>query len=318
MVYKKNKMLKELLKDSLNCAIEPGKILYRLAWLVKHSNKAYFPAEISEPIKVPFHFDILGWDQFWFFSRSNNEPLMREVAATLIRDHSPKERSVIIDIGAWIGDNSLAWAKLSCKSDTQVLAIDPSRKNINFIKRAQRANHIYNLQAVYALCSSQKDSNYSIKYGDINHGSFLFTEEKRNTKDIQSTTLDSLAKEHCRGATIFLLHVDVEGMEAEVLKGAHEIISKDKPFIVFENHLNTEKKAFEEISVLLNSHGYGDIYMINEVLPDCRADCRNFIAFHSSRTNPIASLEQCFEKAHQNSSFRQATMPYKALVKVCS
>ena len=311
----KQKTIKKFKRSVEHRLSELAKKMYRAAWLVTHAHEAQFPAELDHPIKVPFHIELLGWDHFSFFTRSKNEPLMREVSATLVKKCNQKENRLIIDIGAWIGDNSLVWAELSRQNNTHVIAIDPSRKNISFIERVQKLNNIQNLQAINALCSS-KESEYSIASGDVNHGSFSPEDPTSSHQKIRSTTIDALVRRNAPGMKLFLLHVDVEGMEADVLRGAEESISTHKPYIIFENHLNSEKKAFGEISMFLNDKGYQDIYMINEILPECRPDCRNFIAIHSSMNESADLFKACLAKALKHHSFSQATLPNTALIKV--
>lgn len=66
-------------------------------------------------------------------------------------------------------------------------------------------------------------------------------------------------------------------MEMQVIEGAGNLISKFKPIIAYEQHLElddiSKPKAF-----LSSKFGY-NVYIINEILPGCRLDCRNFLAF---------------------------------------
>ena len=79
------------------------------------------------------------------------------------------------------------------------------------------------------------------------------------------------------------MHIDVEGLELKVLRGARKIIELNRPVIIFENLIS--RPGLEPIISFLYSYKY-DVYMINEVLPGCDLDCRNFIAFDSKRKLP--------------------------------
>jgi hypothetical protein len=81
-------------------------------------------------------------------------------------------------------------------------------------------------------------------------------------------------------ADVAYIHLDVEGMENRVVAGATKLINTYKPIIAFEQHL--EQDPFIELSAHIAEKGYV-VYLINEVLPGCRPDCRNFIAFPSDR-----------------------------------
>ena len=84
-------------------------------------------------------------------------------------------------------------------------------------------------------------------------------------------TLDSLGLQN-----VALIHLDVEGFEFKVVRGATETIDKYRPIISFEQHVQVDN--YLGLSEYLCEKGY-DIYLINEVLPGCRRDCRNFMAF---------------------------------------
>ena len=77
---------------------------------------------------------------------------------------------------------------------------------------------------------------------------------------------------------IGLIHVDVEGMELQVLMGAMKIIENSLPVILFEQHISYENPS--DICTMFKQYSY-TTYMINEVLPGCALDCRNFISFPS-------------------------------------
>ena len=65
-------------------------------------------------------------------------------------------------------------------------------------------------------------------------------------------------------------------MEAQVIMGSENVIRYFQPIITFEQHLNQDD--YISLSSNLKKKGYL-VFMINEVLPGCNPDCRNFIAF---------------------------------------
>ena len=69
-----------------------------------------------------------------------------------------------------------------------------------------------------------------------------------------------------------------------MIKGASKIIERDKPKILaFEQHISQEDPNL--IFKYIKNFGYR-IFMINEVIPGNDLDCRNFLAFHSSKELP--------------------------------
>jgi hypothetical protein len=104
-----------------------------------------------------------------------------------------------------------------------------------------------------------------------------------------------------------MLHVDVEGNELNVLKGAINIIQNDKPVITFEQHISQED--VNEVFNYLKNFDY-KIFMINEVLPFCDKDCRNFIAFHKSKNfiKNISKINNFEQKNSKNLGINSATV----------
>ena len=96
-----------------------------------------------------------------------------------------------------------------------------------------------------------------------------------NTK-IQAYSLDYLYENEKIIENIGYIHLDVEGMEFLVISGANKLIDIYKPIITFEQHINSED--YGKIVRHLNGKNY-IVYLINEILPGCYEDCRNFIAF---------------------------------------
>lgn len=244
-----------------------------------------FFAEGNLKVKLP---KISLWEiivkKKWFILKKNSDFVTRPKAEVLLRKiiyklyqtaYISSEKS-IIDIGCWISDNSIIWSKYLSENGT-VFSIDPSSKNIFYGKILTKLNKIKNIKFIKAVCSEKHGIKLSYK-GSLEHTSFR--EIKKGTF-LLSTTLDNILKDENR--QIGLLHVDVEGLELSVLKGAEKIISKDNPVISFEQHIS--KEDFQLIYDYLKFHNY-KIFMINEVLQDCALDCRNFLAFPSNKALP--------------------------------
>lgn len=199
-----------------------------------------------------------------FVNRDKNEVMLRRISTFLINNKFITRN--IIDLGAWIGDNAVPWAK---NINGTVYAIDPSENNCNFMKIVCGINNITNVD-IFQLAISDKEELLSTSH-HIDHCSFL----ESGSTVIKSTTLDIL---HQQGKIkdVDYVHLDVEGMEFRVLKGMTNIIDTYHPIIAYEQHIEIDNLL--EIIQFLKPKNY-IIFMINEVLPDCRPDCRNFIAF---------------------------------------
>lgn len=202
-----------------------------------------------------------------FATRDHHEVLFRRISMWLINTKCICKN--IIDLGAWIGDNTIPWAK---NTSGIVYGIDPSYDNCSFIQSVCNLNNISNV-TIFQTAISDKDEQLSTN-GNIDHCSFLDSGQTI----VSATSLDSLFR-NGKIIDIDYVHLDVEGMEYKVLQGMSTIIHTYKPIIAFEQHLNIDN--ITEICGYLKSKNY-IVCMINEILPGCREDCRNFIAFPQS------------------------------------
>ena len=216
-----------------------------------------------------------------FASRDNHEVLFRQMHTYLINTGIIKNN--IIDLGAWIGDNTIPWSKsiesksiesksIESKSiESIIYAIDPSHDNCQFIRRMCEYNQIDNVkvfQTAVSNCCETLSTN-----DDMFHCTFASDETGRNK--VVAVSLDHLFL--IRDIeNVGYIHLDVEGMEYKVLLGSKIIIETYKPIITFEQHLEIDN--YNLILDYLTELNYV-VFLIDEVLPGCRADCRNSIAF---------------------------------------
>ena len=98
----------------------------------------------------------------------------------------------------------------------------------------------------------------------------------KNSEKFCKTFSDRIAIAQKEIKNIGYIHLDVEGMDYKVLVGASNIIDKDRPIITFEQHLEIDDYSL--ILNFLNKKKY-TVFLIDEILPGCRPDCRNSIAF---------------------------------------
>lgn len=222
-----------------------------------------------------------------FVKRPFHEVLFRRLIAEFYQHGVFDRNKSIIDIGAWISDNAIVWAKHLDSRQAKVFAIDPSAENIKFGQRLGAANAIENIEWHTSVCSDRAGVPLDFS-GSLDHTSFSEVSE-HSARSLVSTTIDDILGPE-RWATVGMMHVDVEGFEENVLRGSRATIDESRPAIVFEQHLSTEDVG--AILRLLAPFGYR-FMMINEVLPGCEPDCRNFIALPEDvdldRVNEIAN-----------------------------
>jgi len=164
-----------------------------------------------------------------FASRNNHEVLFRRMHTYLMDTGVIKNN--IIDLGAWIGDNTIPWSKRS-GSDAKrsvVYAIDPSRENCDFIQIMCDHNQIDNVK-IFQTAVSDKMETLSTN-DDMYHCTFASDDQGRNK--VNAITLDHLFNIG-EIENIGYIHLDVEGMEYKVILGSEKIIDTYKPIITFE------------------------------------------------------------------------------------
>jgi len=201
-----------------------------------------------------------------FKTRDKHECLFRKINAFLISEKVIKHN--IIDLGAWIGDNAIVWSKLI---DGIVYAIDPSDVNCDYMKKMAELNRIANMKVIQTAIS---DKNELLSTNDdLIHATFSTETGGRNV--VSSMSLDHLVEQKDI-ENVGYIHLDVEGMEYKVLQGSVALIEKYRPIISFEQHIE-----IEDYSIMLNFFNKRNykVFLIDEVLLGCRADCRNSLAF---------------------------------------
>jgi FkbM family methyltransferase len=201
-----------------------------------------------------------------FPKRNKHEIIFRRIHSFLIKNNIIKNN--IIDLGCWVGDNSIPWAM---QIPGTVYAIDPSEDNVNFINQVCELNNVKNVKTILKAISNKKETLYSeIKTNHYTLSSFNVGQHK-----FEAVSLDYLHETN-QIENISLIHLDVEGMEAKVVEGSERIIETYRPIVSFEQHVAREPYMEIVNSFIQNNY---EVYLINESLPGCLPDCRNFIAF---------------------------------------
>lgn len=204
-----------------------------------------------------------------FKTRDHHEIVFRRINTFLIKQNFIKNN--IIDLGAWIGDNSIPWAK---NINGIVYAIDPSPYNCEFINKTCELNSIINVKTIQTAISNINEVVST--NDDINHCSFVYNNPGLNGRNIQNAVSLDYLYQIKMIENIGYIHLDVEGMEYKVIEGSSKIIDEYRPIISFEQHLDIDD--YNIILSYLNKKNY-KVFLIDEILPGCRYDCRNSFAF---------------------------------------
>jgi len=205
--------------------------------------------------------------------RDSHEVMFRRINTWLIKNGRMKGN--FIDLGAWVGDNSIPWAK---NIPGTVYAIDPSADNCEFIQKTCELNGITNVLTIQTAVS---DTNEILSTDhNLDHCSFVYGKSGVEGKNkVEAVSLDYLYEQK-RIEKIDYIHLDVEGMEYKILCGSKQLIDECRPIISFEQHLEIDD--YDAIRDLFHAKNYS-VFLVDEVLPGCRPDCRNSFAFPNEK-----------------------------------
>jgi len=218
--------------------------------------------------------------------RNRSEVLLRMIVSKLYEVGFIDRKNIIIDSGSWIGDNALIWSRFLVYPG-KVISIDPSERNLMFQKKIADFNNIENIDWIKSVL--YKIDNHKLSFsGKINHTQFFNSTDSK--KSILSSTIDTIINNDYKWQKVGFIHLDVEGLEYEVLTGSINTLKNNLPLIIFEHHLKDLDK-FIEIKFYLDDLKY-KVFMINESMEGTRPDCRNFIAFPNQKKLPLKELFQ--------------------------
>lgn len=186
-----------------------------------------------------------------------DECISKWVEETGKLDHDPNslpimlsyvnESNHVIDIGAFIGDQTIAYSKKVGKTG-KVIAFEPNPAAFECLE--------YNLRGidnVELINQGLSDSAGNIKLTDIPTNAGM-TYASKSKKGIKCVTIDSYEL-----SKLDFIKIDAEGFEHKILKGAEQTIKKFKPIMVIEinNHaLMRNGTSDNDIYIYLNELGY--------------------------------------------------------------
>jgi FkbM family methyltransferase len=143
--------------------------------------------------------------------------------------HAPQRGEVVFDVGANVGAFALAAARLVGPTG-HVYCLEPVPGNQAVLAKNIEANALTNV-TVIPRAVGDKCGELALHLGSVgtmHSGIFDFGKGDRT---VPVTTLDALTEELGLPRVDFV-KIDVEGMEAQVLRSATETLRRHKPFIV--------------------------------------------------------------------------------------
>jgi FkbM family methyltransferase len=186
-----------------------------------------------------------------------------------IIDHfRPKEKDIVVDIGAHIGRYTIISSK-RIGPNGKVVAIEADPANLEMLNRNINLNKLTNVTSLnYAVYSNQtklklylpgKQSGFTI------YNTIMINRGKHQGKFIQvnGNTLDNLLEQNkINLANINWIKIDVEGAEFEVLKGAQNVLSKSNDIAILIEIHNSQNgtNLYRPIIEFLNRYNFRILY----------------------------------------------------------
>lgn len=206
-------------------------------------------------------------------SSRGHEIILVSLLGGLMREEGLIPDGTFLDAGAQHGEQGAHFAVAA--PDRRVLCLDPSPANVEGMKKEY--GELPNLRIEQGGLSTEvgimKPRDDSFKM-DLNETFQLFT-------------LDSLF--YNKGEKLGFAHLDVEGLELDVLKGGVETLRAYKPILTTEIRVHDHKYTTELLK-FLDKESY-DTYIIDEVCGSPHQDLRNLLNIPRSLSRRMAKSD---------------------------
>jgi FkbM family methyltransferase len=158
---------------------------------------------------------------------------------------------ILFDLGANVGFYTLLASRI-VGDGGRVIAFEPAKRNISYLRRHLTINTVKNCDVVEAAVSS-KDGIAHFDVSTLPVTGHLSCENADSGYDVATVTLDGLVRS---GSIPYpnVIKCDIEGGEYEALIGARETLLKYRPLILLATH---GEEAHSRCSQLLRELGYG-------------------------------------------------------------
>ena len=158
-----------------------------------------------------------------------------------------KPGNTVWDIGANVGLYAVASARAAGSTGT-VVAFEPIPLNLDFLRRHKDLNRLDNLTVVEAAVFDRSGALH-MQFGD-SPSEFHVSDE--GAIEVDAIDLDTWSRASAGGAPD-IVKIDVEGAEAAVLRGGHDVFSRHRPLVYLALHGDEPR---ERCQAMLQSWGY--------------------------------------------------------------
>lgn len=148
-----------------------------------------------------------------------------------------------LDVGANMGAHTVLFAQ-KVGPQGRVIAYEPQRVIHQLLCANVMMNGHMNVEARHAAAGSEKSELKvpPVNYGAAGNYGSLALGGYQQGESVPIETIDSLQLPQCH-----FIKADVEGMESEVIKGAHETLKRCRPLLYVENDRREKSAALIEL-----------------------------------------------------------------------
>lgn len=203
-----------------------------------------------------------GYDNLYYFR--TYEPSL----TSLIRASLDVEGAAFIDVGANIGAFCLLAADVLQRRHGRALAAEPLPQNLAFLEESIAANGLSTTIEVAPVAVGDSEGVLALEVmapGDIANARpttwSQATSDAATIASVPMTTLDLLTRDW---HNVQFLKIDVEGAELFVLRGAPELLRRERPLVYCEFHrefMAANGTTFAAIESFANSVDYDIHYL---------------------------------------------------------
>jgi FkbM family methyltransferase len=201
---------------------------------------------------------LVDWDVFFL----GFEPEIRALCRRCLRPGA-----TAIDVGANVGVHTLAMAH-AVNGGGRVIACEPSPNFNKELTANVELNQFTNVTIHQVAVSAKRGPVTLYIPSDSQHAAGASLDPHMHDQlqnslavDVAGTTIDDLVAMDAIDR-VDLIKVDVEGFDAAVLAGAHDVLRRDQPYLLFEYTRDWWAKAgysLEQVLAELRSFGYNTI-----------------------------------------------------------
>ena len=173
----------------------------------------------------------------------------------LRKDHPNVLNGIAIDVGANLGNHSLYFSRFFSK----VVSFEPQPRTFKIL--ALNAEIVSNVECHSCALSSFNGKAYIHSLASNMGASFIEEIPCDSSQEVEVRRLDSILDS---SEKVGFIKLDVEGTECDVIDGAQDVIKRNMPCIVFEQHEFDFIKSESKVVNKLKHMGYSRFFTVSK------------------------------------------------------